>query len=320
MISLYNYIVESLPLDMAKEYVKIKRNKKYEGYMNIFWKELEDYVVSHGGNVSRNKHRLYIPYSGPAPSVTADDTASSGSSSGWVTTRETIKNIVAMILDERGQWIDQWDYIGGLVDVAFKDQQGNMKVRKGQKIGKLIAKDTIPTPNGNTNALDLFSADPVRLSKNIKSSISANNLWLVISNHAYDVAGMSTNRDWTSCMNLFDGECKYYVEKDIEYGTLVCYIIDRKDTNIEHPYGRVLIKPYKLQRPNYHGFIPCPIVYAPEVTVYSPYIGLKPIREWLKDICEEIQSGDGILKSLKELYNDNFHDDSDTAFHGKRTK
>ena len=210
------------------------------------------------------------------------------------------------------------DYIGGIVDVAFKDQQGNVKVRKGQKIGKLIAKDTISTSKGNINALDLFSADPVRLSKNIKSAISSNDLWIVISNHAYDIAGMSTNRDWTSCMNIIGGECKEYVEKDIEYGTLVCYIIDKKDTNIEHPYGRILIKPYKLQRPNYHGFSPCPIVYSPEVTVYSPYIGLKPIREWLKDICEDIQEGEGILRSLKELYNDNFHDDVDTAFHGKR--
>ena len=320
MISLYKYIMEALSLDLAREYVKIKRNKKYEAYMMAFWEELKKYVLSHGGNESRNKYRLYLPYTGQLPNITADDTASAGSESYWTTNREAIKNIVAIALDERGQWIDQWDYIGGTVDVAFKDQQGNVKVRKGQKIGKLIAKDTIPTGQGDVNALDLFSADPVRLGKNIKSAISSNNLWIVISNHAYDIAGMSTNRDWTSCMNIIGGECKEYVEKDIEFGTLVCYIIDKKDTNIEHPYGRILIKPYKLQRPNYHGFSPCPIVYSPEVTVYSPYIGLKPIREWLKDICEEIQEGDGILKSLNELYNDNFHDNADTAWHGKRGK
>lgn len=320
MKSLFNYINESINLDLAKEYVNIKRLKGAEKYMMAFWEELKKHVLSHGGNESRNKYRLYLPYTGPTPNVTADDTASAGNASYWTTNREAIKNIVALVLDERGQWIDQWDYIGGTVDVAFKDNQGNVKVRKGQKIGKLIAKDTIPTGNGNVSALDLFSVDPVRLGKNIKSAISSNDLWIVISNHAYDIAGMSTDRDWTSCMNIVDGDNKWFVEQDIKRGTLIAYIIDKKDTNIEHPYGRILIKPYKLQRPGHIGLDVAPIVYSPEVTVYSPYIGLKPIRVWLKDICEEIQEGDGILKSLKTLYNDTYHDDADKEWHGKRGK
>lgn len=320
MKDLSSYISEALKLDTAKEWSSIKRLKGAEKYMNAFWEVLSDYALSHGGKVSRNNYRIYIPYDGPAPEVSADDTASAGNSNRWVTTREAIKNIVALILDERGQWIDRWDYVDGIVDVAFKDQQGNVKVRKGQKIGRLIAKDTIPTAGGNMNAADLFSRDPIRVGKNIRSAISSNNLWIVISNHAYDLAGMSTNRNWTSCMNIVDGDNKLYVKHDIQWGTLVAYIIDKDDTNIQEPYGRVLIKPYKLQRSGYFGFDAAPIVYSPEVTVYSPYIGLRPIRQWLKDICEEIQEGEGILKSLQNLYNDTYHDAADKSFKGRKSE
>ena len=312
MKDLYSYIKESLNLDLAKEYVNIKRLKGAEKYMMAFWEELKKYVLSHGGNESRNKYRLYLPYTGPKPKVDVDNYEFAGSTNDGMIYRDMIKNIVASNLDSRGQWIDQWDYIGGTVDVAFKDQQGNVKVRKGQKIGKLMGND-------DPNLLTFFSNDPIRLSKNILSAINANSLWIVISNHAYDIAGMSTNRDWTSCMNIINGDNKWYVGQDIKRGTLIAYIIDKKDTNIEHPYGRILIKPYKLQRPGYIGIL-APIVYSPEVTVYSPYIGLMPIRKWLKDICEEIQEGDGILGSLKTLYKDTYHNDADKEWHGKRGK
>jgi hypothetical protein len=313
MKSLQDYLNEALNLDLAKEWVNIKRLKGAEQYMMAFWEELKKYCLEHGGSESRNKYRLYIPYTGPAPEVTADDTETAGSKSDGMINRDMIKNLVAQNLDARDQWIDKWDYIAGTCDVAMKDQQGNVKIRAGQKIGKLMG-------NSDKDLLTFFANDPIRLGKNILSAINSNNLSLVISNHAYDIAGMSTNRDWTSCMNIINGDNKVYVKHDIQYGTLVAYIIDKKDTNIEHPYGRILIKPYKLQRQGYHGFDPAPVVYSPEVTVYSPYLGLKPIREWLKDICEEIQDGDGIIRSLKTLYNDTYHDIADKEFHGKKNQ
>lgn len=321
MKDLFNYIMETLPLDAAKEYASIKRIKHAEKYMMAFFEELGKYAEAHGGRYSRNKYRLYLPYTGPAPEVAADDDASAGSLSDWVLNRESIKLLVIKILNERDQWIHNWDYIAGTVDVAFNDQQGNVRVRQGQKIGKIIAKNNIRTPKGDeVSALEIFSKDPVRLGKNIKSAIKGGDLWIVISNHAYDIAGMSTDRDWTSCMNIFTGDNRLYVKHDIQYGTLVAYIIDKNDTNIQHPYGRVLIKPYKLRRPNHIGFDVAPIVYSPETTVYSPYVGMRPIRDWLKDICQEIQEGDGILRSLKVLYNDTFHDTADVDFHGRRKR
>ena len=318
MRPLQEYINEAIPLDAAREYLDVKRLKGAEKYMGVFWDELVRYAEEHGGNQSRNKYRIYLPYTGPKPEVAPDADGSAGTVSAATSSREHIKDVVATVLDERGQWIDKWDYIGGTCDVAFKDQSGNVKVRTGQKIGKLIAKDK--DPDTGIPLTDIFSKDPVRLGKNIVAAINSNNLWVVISNHAYDIAGMSANRDWTSCMNIFGGDNRQYVKYDIKYGTLIAYIIDRHDTNIEHPYGRVLIKPYKLRRPGYIGLDACPIVYSPEVTVYSPYIGLRPIRTWLKDICEEIQEGEGMLRSLNTLYNDTYHDMADPEFHGRRGK
>lgn len=77
---------------------------------------------------------------------------------------------------------------------------------------------------------------------------------LVISRHPYDVAGMSTDRGWKSCMELPNesnksGGCYFsFVRKDVEKGTLVCYLIKSTDKNIEHPIGRINIKPYARYR------------------------------------------------------------------------
>ena len=316
MIDLTKYLLEALSLDQVRDYLNIKRDPKAQVYMNAFWKSLQEYVLSHGGKESHNKYRLYLPYTGPNPEVAADDSEKSGSNSFWTDMRHYIKYLAETDLEEHGYKLEKWNYIEGTCDVSMIDRNGNKKIRPGQKIGKLIGNEI--DPRTNKSVLDFYNNDPIRLGKNITAAIKGKNLWLVISNHAYDIAGMSTNRDWTSCMNILNGENKEYVAADIEFGTMIAYIIDGKDTNIEHPYGRILIKPYKLSRKGYLGKDEAPVVYAPEVTVYSPYIGLKPIREWLKDICEEIQEGEGMLKNFKQLYSDSYHDKVDRQFKGRK--
>ena len=76
------------------------------------------------------------------------------------------------------------DYIAGIA--ISHDGQRRFK------IGKLI--------NDNTELLKKFSNDPVR------AASRKNNLLVCISRHPYDIAGMSTGRGWTSCMNLTDRE------------------------------------------------------------------------------------------------------------------
>jgi len=67
---------------------------------------------------------------------------------------------------------------------------------------------------------------------------------MVISKSAYDLAGMTTDRKWKSCMDIRKGENKKYVPLEIKTGTLVSYLVNPSDKNINNPYARVLIKPY----------------------------------------------------------------------------
>ena len=294
-----NFVLnESLPIGLAKDVASIERDEKAMEYMSSFWTELGNYANSHGGFISRNKYRIYLP----CPKIDTD----SSMSSKFVKMegiRSEVYDAIEDELDSRdnGSYICGFDYAKGTVKVGFE----NGKERE-QRIGKLLK---------NKDLLDRFSKDPTRLVQSLKDK----ELYICISNHAYDIAGMSANRNWTSCMNIFTGEMKGYVYEDIKYGTLVAYIVEKNDTNIETPIGRVLIKPYKLARKGYRRIDPAPIVYSPEVTVYSPFVGLEPVRKYLKDVCEEIQSDkSGTLRSLSHLYNDNYNDKADKKFNIKQ--
>jgi hypothetical protein len=67
---------------------------------------------------------------------------------------------------------------------------------------------------------------------------------IVISRHPYDIIGMTTGREWNSCMDIENGMNKRYVNEDIKQGTLIAYVIDKDDTNINKPINRLLIKPF----------------------------------------------------------------------------
>jgi len=73
---------------------------------------------------------------------------------------------------------------------------------------------------------------------------------IVLSRNAYDLARMSTQREWTSCMSMTGGNYDDYVPQDIKQGTLVAYVVDGPgknpeavDWNIAHPSTRCLFKP-----------------------------------------------------------------------------
>ena len=117
------------------------------------------------------------------------------------------------------------DYIHG----KAREIDGNRVMR----IGKLLSDS--PTLQKQ------FNEDPQRsLSKKSDTIV-------VVSRHPYDVAGMSTGRGWTSCMNLVDGEKRHYVMRDVKNGTLVAYLIHKHDKNIENPISRMLIKTFQYE-------------------------------------------------------------------------
>ena len=79
----------------------------------------------------------------------------------------------------------------------------------------------------------------------VKSTVS-NNLMVVISKDPNDIGKMSTDRNWTSCMNLGkpDGR-KNDVYAEVKDGGIIAYLTQKEDKNIEDPLARLLIRRYE---------------------------------------------------------------------------
>lgn len=78
-----------------------------------------------------------------------------------------------------------------------------------------------------------------RLSTSRKQNIKCE---ICITHNPYDVAGMSTGRNWTSCMNLDNGAHSDTPLKQVQFGGMCAYLIQQNDKNIEKPIARIAIK------------------------------------------------------------------------------
>lgn len=97
------------------------------------------------------------------------------------------------------------------------------------KIGRVLS--TLKKPR----TLEKFKVDPIRASSDLS---------VIVSRHPMDIAGMTTGRDWPSCMSK-DG-CNFsYVRRDVQGGTLIAYLVKKNDTNINKPLARILLKRYE---------------------------------------------------------------------------
>ena len=146
-------------------------------------------------------------------------------------------------------------------------------VTKGKqqfKIGKILQKwgkqqnDSIFKDYVN-GLLDAFRDDPLR-QQNRKPYL------VVVSKHPYDVLGASTDRNWTSCVNL-GGGIIYDSKKEESKGMnsdrlvnslhtpfMVSYLVDPDDVNtqgkimIQRPLSRILIYPFVAKDKPYHEY------------------------------------------------------------------
>ena len=131
-------------------------------------------------------------------------------------------------LDNAGFYIT--DYRAGLV--MKKTKPGEEKDLRQIKIGKILSKLNQP------NLLKQFNERLGTSKKDIKDL----KIEICITYNPYDIAGMSTDRNWTSCMNLNDGIYKNTALKQVQYGGMCAYLINSNDKNIEKPYARIAIK------------------------------------------------------------------------------
>lgn len=124
---------------------------------------------------------------------------------------------------------------------------------------------------------------------------------VVISRHPYDIAGMSTDRGWTSCMNLNTGINKHYVPLDIKAGSVVAYVTRSDDFDLKNPSGRLLIKPFI-------DIVGKQVIYfGIESSVYGTAVPgfAEAVQSWVGEVndaheLEEVV----ILKMNPKLYND----------------
>jgi hypothetical protein len=212
-----------------------------------------------GASTSKRGDRVYFPFS---------------SSEGMVTHESPVKKEVEKAL--QGTEFKLKDYkMGVAIDKFGRD------VKLGKALTKL----------GKTDVLVKFRDDPTREASKKTDFI------IVFSKHPYDIAGMSTDRGWTSCMNLYAGQYKEFVELDVKEGSFVCYLTNPQDTNLNNPTGRILVKPYIsiVDKKD--------VLYSPEQKVYgtAPNEFLNTVNDILSEIQGELV---GIFKLSQELYCD----------------
>lgn len=155
-------------------------------------------------NIFKGKDRIYIPFKATGEPVKAS----------------AIQDRISSDLKSVGYQID--DYKQG---IAVKIDDPRRKI----KIGRLIKDQQV---------LNQFANDPAR------AGAKQSELEVVISRDPLDVAGMSTDRGWTSCMDLNGGINKKYVPTEVKNGAIIMYLIKSTDKNIENPMARILLKPF----------------------------------------------------------------------------
>lgn len=167
------------------------------------------------------------------------------------------------------------DYLAGIAMTP----DGKKRIR----IGKIL-KD-------HKELADQFKKDPQR-------NTFKNDAFAVVSCHPYDLAGMSTGRSWTSCMNLNDGVYNEHVIEDVKGATLIAYAIAPNDTNIQKPKSRFLIK--MAAKPN----DPHDVMYVLEAQAYGADVpGFKETLErWLKLVNHNVTMG--VYRFSDKLYED----------------
>ena len=168
----------------------------------------KEYDANIHNNVFRGKSRIYIPLPDSDGAAIPQQSA----------TQSEVQKAVQSV----GYKID--DYKTG---IASKADDPNRKIR----IGKLIKDQKL---------LQQFANDRTRAATKQQQQ----NLVVAISRDPVDIGGMSTDRGWTSCMDLDGGINKRYVPTEIKNGAIIAYLINDDDREISRPKARILLKPY----------------------------------------------------------------------------
>lgn len=187
-----------------------------------------------------------------------------------------IPEAIQKSVSEKGYMVE--DYVTGIA----VDSTGKRRI----KIGKLLPPEL----------QQLFANDKSR--SNARNAAAGNQM-VVISRHPYDVAGMSTDRGWVSCMHLVGGSNAKYVRDDINQGSIIAYLVNKDDINLQRPTARILMRVYRAENGK-KGLFPSGVYGARSQPFFDT------VRKW----CSEVNvSYFGIpygmtMELLETLYDD----------------
>jgi hypothetical protein len=326
-------IKEALPLSKAREFVNIERNPGIEKHLNLIFEKLK---AEPGAKVLNELGRIAIPFPktkhGMVPSELLnydEDFNTSRELSEFMQTIWKLERTITNILYRSGDKFDSkykqinnnmLSYYNFITGQNLKDQYGRaVKVSKfipylvttyyivlntWNSSDDGISKDVLSDEQlkskikEQTNKLlaDYDSIPEVKIFR--QSSVSDHvQYYIVYSKHAYDIAGMSTDRGWTSCMNIYTGMNKHYIQHDIKEGTIVAYLIKESDFNINNPTARLSIKPYvNIENPD-------DVFFQPETKIYGSAPG--DFQSVVNKIFDKIQPGkSGTFELVDTLYCD----------------
>lgn len=158
------------------------------------------------------------------------------------------------------------------IGYAVKDNKAYDMYDRQIKPSRAISNSKLPKQE-KTYAEQIFQGQ-VKPSKNLRITYTRNPL---------DVAGMSSGKEWTSCLHLkkdaadIDGAYSDYVPNELLHGTHVAYLHHKDDKNLERPLARIALRPFVSESGHK--------ILHPVKRVYGKF-GLSPfenqVKRWTK--------------------------------------
>jgi len=232
------------------------------------------------------------------------------------------------LLDTQGYSIDDMgSYIKGFAYKVLGPDGFHKKIDKKNpvKIGKLLQKfeedgeiEITDRVNGQKTTKKVIGKPLLHEFKNDPIRATNGEFLIVISRHPYDIAGASTDRSWTSCMDLGlprinypktranEGINRKYISKDIDEGTLVAYVVTKNEmyigangepkVKLEKPLSRMLMKPHNSDVGS---------VYAVGKLYGSKYPEFyQKVKEWTSKKLNNKLTGNEKIYKNRQLYDD----------------
>lgn len=114
------------------------------------------------------------------------------------------------------------------------------------------------------------------INSSYRAQQKAAEFYVVVSQNPYDVAYMSTGRQWTSCMELGEGQHYEDVFCEVAGGGLVAYLIRADDKDISDPLARIHIRRFDNREGSRSVAVPEQSVYGNEIKGFQ-----EAVQQWL---------------------------------------